>query len=413
MVSDTTGRPVITGMVPAGQASAGVREIRIVGTNLGMSGTDTNWILFGGVRPIIKEIQDSYVTIYRPQLSTDHYGGKPSIVSVTNPKMAYAPSHTTYYVESPGAFVGSYPTATFASIVAAECDNQPQENLYTTTPTKFMYKTDFSGVTQINVLTPPILIGSEFATIGAMSFGPGVRKQNLFIAAGKNYISRLYVADTISASTNKITKLAVPTTVTQLDFDEKGNLYVGGYDAVSLSGKLYVADSSVGSSVPAFTPMTGYTGGANIIKIRVVKESGNDYLYVADSLSIWKGQISGNSLTNPQVVVNLAGTALSACRITSFALDEHSSIFLCLKNSPNYSLFIKENDGSVTPFYQDSTILPNTVDKLMWGNSNFLYLISSSLTGSNASNKIYRLTLDYSDGTPRKGAPYYGRTFIR
>jgi len=398
MTTDTTGSPTITGILPAATAIAGVREITIVGANLGIKNGDTNWIYIGGVQPIIKEIQESHITIYRPSLSNDRYG-KTIDVSVTNPKLIENSSHIAYSVELPGAVVGDY--TSISTILAIACDNQASENLYTTSPGKSLYRTDFAGVSLSILLNSINLSSGEYVSMTDMSFGPGAYEKNLFFADGKNYIARTFVADTIFGN-KKYTpiKLTVPAEVSQLDFDEKGNLYVCG------NGNFYVADSSVGTSTaPTFTPMTGYTGGLNIRKIHVVKESGNDYLYVADSLGVWKCQIAGSSLVSCAQVVNLlSDPALSTCLITSFEIDEHSSIFLCLKNHPKYSLFIRENDGSITPFYYDPTILPHTVDKLVWGNSKYLYLISSSLAGA---GKIYRLTLD------RYGAPYYGRTFIR
>jgi hypothetical protein len=395
-VIDTTGRPTITGIRPATQAIAGVREITIDGTNLGIkNGTDTNWIFIGGMRPMIKDIQDSYITIYRPALSNDRYD-KSISVNVTDPKIMDRSSSMAYWVESPGSVVGDY-SSIVSSLLAVDFDKQ--ENLYVTAG-RNVYRTDFAGVTQAIVLNSVNLGSSDYTSITAMSFGPGAYERNLFIADGKSYIARIFIVDTILGIRRYIPiQLPVPAAVKQLDFDEKGNLYTGG------NGNLYVADSSVGTSAaPTFTQITGYAGGVDIIKIRVVKESSNQYLYVADSISVWKSQIAGSSLVNSTQLVNLNGTALSTCRITSFEVDENGTIFLCLRNNPRYSLFIRENDGSITPFYSDPNILPHTVDKLMWGNSKYLYLISSSLPGA---GRIYRLTLD------RNGAPYQGRTFIK
>jgi hypothetical protein len=402
VANDTTGRPTITGILPAAQAAAGAREITIIGTNLGIkNGTDTNWVFIGGVRPKIKDIQNSSITIYRPQLSTDKYD-KSILVSVTDPKMLTESSNKAYVVESPGAIAGDY--TSLSTILAADCDNQVQENLYTTAG-KNLYKTDFAGVTQSIVLNPVNLLSGDYNAATAISFGPGTHGRNIFIAVGKNYIARLYVADTL-ARTNLPIKLTVPAAVSQLDFDENGYMYTGG------DGILYVADTSVASgTAPTFTQLTGYAGGMTK-KIRVVKESGSQYLYVADSLRVWKSPVSGTSSTfNPTLLVDLiTHPELSGCTISSFELDENGSVFLCLKHHPIYSLFIREYDGSITPFYGDPNILPNTVDKLMWGNSKYLYLISSSLQsspGTFASGRIYRLILD------RNGAPYQGRKFIK
>jgi len=309
-------------------------------------------------------------------------------------------SHIAYAMELPGTVVGNY--SAMPSLLAVELDNQ--ENIYTTSA-RTVYETDFAGVTQTTLINMAEFGGptvTEYTYITAMSFGPGAYGRNLFIADGLNHISRICVLDTIW-NANRPVKLPVPGVVSQLDFDEKGNIYTAG------NGNLYFADSSVGmGTAPTFTAISGYPpiANMNLIKIRVVKESGNQYLYVADPTHVWKSQVMGvGSSFNGTLLVDLSThPELSGCTISSFEIDENSSIFLCLKNSPKYSLFICENNGSVTPFYSDPRILPNTVDKLMWGNSKYLYLISSSLSGA---GKIYRMTLD------RNGAPYQGRTFIK
>jgi hypothetical protein len=396
----TTGKPNITAITPATKAIAGVREIRIFGKNLGIkNGTDTNWVVIGGTNATIKEIiQDSVVTIYRPKLSNDHYDKNIS-VSVTDPKMLAASSSVEYYVESPGGVVGDYSTIS-SPLLAVDFDKQ--ENLYTTAG-KNLYKTDFAGVTQSIILNPVNLLSSDYNSITAMSFGPGAYGRNLFIAVGKNYIARIYVVDTLDRN-DKPVKLTVPAVVSQLDFDENGNMYTGG------NGNLYITDSAGTSAAPTFTPISGYEG-VNIIKIRVVKESGNQFLYVADSTYVWKSQLGGSSLIKGTPLVDLSThSELSGCTISSFEVDENGSIFLCLKNHPKYSLFIRENDGSIAPFYNDPNILPKTVENLTWGNSKYLYLMSSSLQsspGTYVAGRIYRMTLD------RNGAPYQGRSFIK
>jgi hypothetical protein len=104
-------------------------------------------------------------------------------------------------------------------------------------------------------------------------------------------------------------------------------------------------------------------------------------------------------------------SGLNNCYISSFAIDEFGNIYMCLRNHQKYSLFVREADGSVTPFYTDENILPNTVEKLIWGNSRYLYLSSSSLhalgsTLTDAPGRIYRMAMD------RNGAPYQGRKFL-
>ena len=242
---DVSGKPTITGIAPAAGAVGGVREITINGTNLGVVNGDTNLVYFGAVRPLIKEIHDSYITIYRPRLSNDHYD-RTITVSVTNPNLLTVSSSFSYNVQAPGALAGDY-SAPQSPLLAVEFDNQTTaENCYATAG-KTLYKTDFAGVTQITVLNAVALLSGDYNAITAMAFGPGSFGRNLFISVGKNYIARIAVFDTINKN-NKPIKLTLPAVVSQLDFDANGNIYIAG------NGNLYVADTSVGNSAaPIFT----------------------------------------------------------------------------------------------------------------------------------------------------------------
>jgi hypothetical protein len=405
-VINTSGKPTITSMTPASGAVGGVREITINGSNLGLkNGTDTNWIFIGGVRPFIKEIHDSYVTIFRPRLSNDHYD-KTISVSVTDPTLLTESSNFTYSVETPGVVVGDYASLVTSALVSVDFDIQ--ENLYAAVAAKGVVKTDFAGVTQTPVLNSGNLLSGDYAAVSAMSFGPGSYQRNLFIAVGKNYIARIAVFDTLNRTGTKYAapvKLTVPAAVIGLDFDENGNMYTVG------NGNFYIADTSVGNSAaPTFTAISGYAGVTNLIKIRVVKVSGVQNIYIADSTHVWKSQLTGTTLVMGTPLVDLSAHAeLSGCTLSSFDVDEFGSLFLCVRKNPKYSLFFRESDGSITPYYKDPSILPNTADRIVWGNGKYLYLISSALqsSGSFVAGRVYRLTLD------RNGAPYQGRTFIK
>jgi len=132
---------------------------------------------------------------------------------------------------------------------------------------------------------------------------------------------------------------------------------------------------------------------------------------VGDSLNIWRSQInSDGSLSGKEVLLNLSSIpGLSTYFISSFDIDENGSIYLCI-NHPTYKVFFRENETSVTPYYYDTGILPNTVNLLAWGTDRYLYLISSSLRQSGstlyASERLYRMTQD------KNGAAYQGRNFI-
>jgi hypothetical protein len=399
---DTTGRPTITGITPVSGAIAGVREITISGSSLGIkNGTDTPWVMIGGVHPIIKQITNAFITMYRPKLSNDHYD-KSIYVSVTEPKMMTISSSMTYSVQTPGVVTGDYSVEGTMPLGGSDFDSL--ENIYTVV-NKSCYKIDFAGVTRTQLLNAGNFTSSNDANSPPfICFGPGSNNKNLFVVpAGKSFIFRLAVYDTMN-SKNKAVKLPVPSAVNTMDFDDQGNVYTAG------DGNLYVADKSVGDSLaPIFTSISGYAGVTSLKKIRVVSSGSNKYIYIADSLHVWKGQLTGTSLAMGSPVVDLnSHSELHGCSISSFEVDVNGSIFLCLLHYPKFSLFFAETDGSITPFYSDPNILPNTVDKLVWGNSNYLYLFSSTLqSGSSyAAGRVYRMVLD------RNGALYGGRKFV-
>jgi hypothetical protein len=410
MKLDTAGKPAVTGFTPSlanGGAVPGVREIRINGRNF----TSSDWVSIGGVSATIKSVQSNVITIYRPSLSNDHYD-KAINVSVINPKKYTADSSSTYVVGSPGAFVGDYSTSNFTqALTSFEFDKQ--ENIYMGVANKNVIKIDFAGVTQTTGLSQGNLLSGSYANITSLSYGPGVEGRNMYIAVGQNTISRIAVFDTLNRVGSKYTtpvKLTVPSAVYAIEFDEKGNLYAAG------NAGLYVADSSVGqSAAPAFATVSGYSGVTNVKGLRWVKTTSATYLYIADSMHVWKGQLnSTNALTMNAPVVDLTGvtdTTLRKCYISSMEVDINGNILLCLKNYPNYSLFFVESNGSLTPYYNNTTILPSTLDKLLWGNDRspnptYLYLMSSSINGLYTANRVYRMSMD------RAGAPHQGRKFI-
>ena len=389
----TTDDPAISGVSPAGVAVAGVsgRIIKIYGKNLGVkNGTDTDWVYIGGQRAIIKEIvQNTSITIARPLLSAGKYGSK-IVLSVTNPKAIDTSSSVEYMVESPGSLVGDY-ASIVATMMAVDFDND--ENIYIVAGRQ-VWRNDFSGVTLTQLLGTANLV-SDFRGTTDARFGPGSPGKVLYVAVGKNYIYSVR-ADTASTSIKPVKGGTLPAVVTKLDFDADGNLYAGGSEGIF---KINTTDGSVSSNL-------GFAGTV-IKQIRIF----NGNIYVADSVRIWKCQLGGSTLDPGNPIVDLtSNSSLNSCRISSFTLDEGGSLYLCLRNHPKYSVFVRENDGTITPFYDDENILPKTVEQLVWANSGNLYLISNSLPGATAgifsSNRVYQMKMD------RKGAPYLGRNFM-
>jgi hypothetical protein len=390
----TSNDPAITSISPANIAVAGIsgRVIKIYGKNLGVkNGTDTDWVYIGGQRAIIKEIvQNTSITIARPMLSAGKYGNK-IVLSVTNPKAIDTSSSVGYVVETPGSLLGDYSNIV-ANMMAVDFDND--ESIYIVAGRQ-LWRNDISGVTLTQLLGTSSLVGDFRGTTDAR-FGPGSPGKVLYIAVGKNYFYSVR-ADTSSTTIKAVKSTTIPSVVTKLEFDTDGNLYAGGSEGIF---KINTTDGSVSSNL-------GFAGTV-IKQIRIF----NNNIYIADSLHIWKCQLGGSTLDPGNPVVDLtSNTGLSSCRISSFAIDDGGNLYLCLKNHPKYSVFVREDDGSITPFYDDENILPKTVEQLVWANSGNLYLISNSLAGATAAtyspNRIFLMKMD------RKGAPYLGRNFLK
>lgn len=381
-----TNNSSITEITPAGEALGGVREIRISGQNLGVkNGSDSDWVYIGGRRAVIKEIiGNETIVVHRPQLANSNYDTK-IYISVTAPNAIDTSSNIEYVVESPGEVVGDYGNV-FSELMALDFDNQ--ENIYIVS-NRAVYRNDPLGILFSQILTT-LNLPVAYRRITDARFGPGTPGLNLYTANGTNIINSVRV-DTASTSTRPIAVDTLPAPVIKLEFNENGDLYAGGNDGIFL--------------VNGGPQSLGFAG-LNIKTIRIF----NGYMYVADSLNVWKSPIlSDGSLGVSEPLVNISGNPdLSGCLISSIELDIDGSIYICLRNHSQYSLFFRESDGSITPYYYDQNILPRTVEQLTFGRDGHLYLISSSLRVGTQwqAGRVFRMNLN------RNGAPYYGRQFL-
>lgn len=395
-----TNDPVITGVSPAGIALGGVREIQISGQNLGIKDSDTDWVYIGGVRATIKEIiQGNAIIVYRPQLAEGNYG-TPIQINVTAPKAIDTSSSVEYMVENPGETVGNYST-NFGGNAFLAVDFDNLENIYIAT-SRAVWRNDPSGNTLAQMAGN--FPRNPFASISDAKLGPGTPGINMYLACGTNTIYRVR-ADSVQTGTVRPAAVdTLPGNVSKLDFDVNGNIYSAG------SGGVFLTNLANGSTSQSL----GYDGSTNVKGLRVIYLGSTRYLYIGDSLNIWRNQInSDGTLGGQESLVNIGSLPnLSGCFINSFDIDENGGVYLSVRNHLTYNVFFRGNDGSVTPYYYDAGILPNTVDLLAWGSGRYLYLISSSLrqpppnANLYASGRLYRMSQD------KNGAPYQGRNFL-
>jgi len=311
---------------------------------------------------------------------------------VTAPGSIDTSANADYMVESPGAAVGDYVNV-LARLMAIDIDKQ--ENVYIIAG-RAAWRNTPSGVGLTQMLGTANLPG-DFRSTTDGKFGPGDPGLIMYVAVGQPFFYSVRV-DTADTRIRTVKGPTLPAPVTKLDFDENGNLYAGG------SGGIFMINVTSG----IVSQNLGYQGTL-IREIRIY----NGYIYVADSLNIWRSQIAGDgSLGGQTSLVNLNNNpGLNTCAISSFTIDESGNLYLCLRHHPIYSVFVRENDGSITPFYYNENILPNTVEQLIWGNGRHVYLSSKSLSGATAgsfaSSRIFRMAMD------RNGAPFQGRKYLK
>jgi len=377
-----TKGPVITSVDPGGIAVAGVRVITLTGTNF-LAG-DTTWVTVGNnLSPIIKSMTDTKIEIYRPpnvgtlDIKVLYPYTIDSVAKVSN-----------YYIEAPVDSIQSFTAGsglpnffsmeidkngTYWTCSARRIDTVSADGLFFG-----MYKDRFHG------------LGSAFSNFTDFKFGRG---GFLYALVGRADIYRISTAIADSSKSPEVYASLPGDIASKLDFDEQGNIYVGG------SSGLYVVTPIPDSTGTVVS--TGLYNGITFTEVRVF----NNNVYVSDEKNIWRSSITGSgTVGSPELLLNLNNdpNGLDTCDIASFNIDIDGRVYICLLNNSKYNLFVLENDGSVTPFYVDD-ILPLSVKQILWGyNSKYLYLNRS---GINNGIRIYRI------GMEKIGAPNYGRNF--
>lgn len=400
--------PAITSVSPAIEAVAGVREIQIRGKNFNFGGSDTN-ICIGGIKPLvkpsIKSKSDSMITIYRPNLTQDEYG-KTVILDVTNPTAVALSATAQYIFDSPGNTVGDYGTNSgiFNSSAIGIMDFDKQDNAYVI-QSALLCKIDPSGASQTIIYGVPSKNAAlaDYKAATDFKFAPSGNAPMGLFACKKSYLYNFRLDSSIFT---KIAPKGLTANIIKFDYNDDGLIY-----AADDAGGIWKIDMGVTGADTTATKLV--TKFPNLKEIHIT----GGYFYMTDGVTIQKSQISNGDLGSATVLVDLTKlSGLSNQVINSFAIDENHNLFICLGNSatvttglPNYSIYYQENGSSVVePFYFDTGILPNSVEHIMWGHSNYLYLISNSLkssSGTFVSGRVFRMALD------RNGAPSKERTY--
>ncbi len=384
--------PLITSIVPADSAAAGIREIKINGTNFSAN-KHLNRIYFNNLEGKIKSSTENEIVLYRPPV----FGDSIIISLEVHGSLQYAKK--AYKIEQPisaydnSAILNTRPSDPLMSI---EIDRN--ETYIYLAKAYFIYRVPIDGgsIEQYKRFS-----GADFTRIYDIKFGPG---GYLYIAASKNKIWRTQGEAGTSAETYVTLPSAVGV-VDKIEFDQHGNLYTGktkGLFVINTNKTVFNSNR--------------YTSNFTFSDLKVF----SDYIYINASYNgsdasipkkaIWRNRIfhtngQVDSVGQNEIVLNLSSHPQYAnAIISSFTLDADGSLYLCLKTDNQICpLFIAEG-GSLEPYYYDA-ILPQKVDQIIWGQGRYLYLnrgVSSYIQSDSA--QLFRV------GMVKTGAPYLGRT---
>jgi hypothetical protein len=374
-VSTYPASPIITGISPADSMVAGIREVTITGQNF-VTDTSLMSVFFGSQKAIIKSATPSSLVIHRPSISGS------IVVKIEIPTALGIPT-IPYKVQVPMVKFGFFELIARAFYVM-EMDRY--DNVWIGSR-RYIYKVTPDGF-NTTIFMKDNLIKSALAEPTDMRFGPGGL---LYMAFKATKI--IYTVNPADDTQGPATYVTFPNNAEKMDFDQNGNLFAGKADG------LYRVDN-ITKEVTA----TGhYKNNYPIVDIRVF----NHYVYVASDSCISKTIINadGSLGSSDELVVDVFNNpAVHQCSINSFTIAADGTIYLGLKGHPDYSIFVLENDGSVTPFYFDNNILPNKVEQMFWSNGRQLFLFNGKAQTSDAARSVNKMGID------KNGAPYLGRT---
>jgi hypothetical protein len=379
--------------LPLNSAIAGVREITIIGKF--SKNIDSNWIYCGSQKATIKRLSANADTIvfYRPP-------GNGSYINIVTPA-AKSLARYTYSLENPVIPFDISGLGTYLLMEQGANDTVwvvLQGYIYKVTPDGLSLPILFKDTSYFK--QRPVTAPFYRKFFSDIKFGPRGSLYVTLIGTGSGQRS-LYCINPDSSNPVVYTSSLVktPTDTAKMVYDGNGNFYIGikssGLSLVRGSPTSLIADAVIS---------TGDYSNFSFVEIHIF----NGYLYAADFGRIVRSPINtdGTVGTEKIPVIDLStqtDTIVRSCTLSSFHIANDGTIFVSLINNSNYSLFILEN-GTLTPYYRDNTILPTRVDQILWGkDSRYLYL-SRGKFGLATSGRLYKVGMAKNDGTPFYGA---------
>jgi len=385
----TKPKPAITALEPAGGTFAGIGRMKIVGQNLSTVLAE-NHVFFNGQPGTIHELNGNEMIVQCANVVGD------SVKIQLRVDGAYElyTHEDGYKLETA---VIPYKAVTKDYDITGLCVDK-DENLYA------LRKDGTQGriikMTSTDSTTFEEIGKAAFSIAYGMKVGPN---GTIFVLRNNTIIYRLPAGS--NKDTNLETFARVKQRVSDLDFDQNGNLFVGG------SGKvIYRVNPTTADTMTVAT----YTDN-NIVALRVY----NGFLYVVTDYTgtntsavqegIYRNQIldSDGHLGPAELMFDWAAYSGGIYGINTITFDQNGILFAGLDGGNAISA-INLATGVVTPYYTEVLTTPSSY--FAWGNSYYLY-VNRHNNEDETKRAILRVAMSSSVGIsqPIFGAPTYGR----
>ncbi len=358
--------PVISGVIPANEALAGVTEVTINGSNFS-SVKEENFVFFGTVQAAVLQASSTQLVVKAPALIKNSLDLKISVQGVEN----FSNIVKYNLLEAVGVYYAFSKGVDDPMTVAVD----KNENV-------FVYVKD-KGVKKIS--TDGKL--TDFAPRGAESFffdmkvGP-----NNIIYGTRNLRAIFQVSEGVASSTYVVFPTGI--SIITLDFDINKNIWAAGG-----GGNLY--------SVTPTKDITAIAIDYTVSALRVY----NGYLYVAGKKdseeAIYRYKINSNtSLGNKEKYFDIgAKYGLNKVQVGAITFAEDGDLIIGTDQTDS---FIVVNSGGTASSLYPGLINP-IVKSLTWGTKKNLFYIREYTDAGTILHSLVRVDMQ------KLSAPYYGR----
>ena len=365
--------PIVSSVEPAQGAFAGIDTLTITGQYFS-DNISENLVYFNGMLGNVVEATSTTIGVVPPNLVSDSV----QISVAVQGAFVFGKYENLYTLSA--AVLEYGPFDQFTDIYSLDLDRQ--ENVIVS-----MNATPDAQFWIVDTNQDSAVWSSALAKASGMKMGP---TGSVYFV---NYQRFLYRDEQGTEKENTEIFKRLNGNATDLDFDENGNLFVGGTGSTIDHVDIYNEDGLTDGVTEAKNLDT-----LDIISLKVF----NNFLYVltatvSSDQALYKIPILDNTgvLGDLELVFDWSNYTNYEASALCFTLSESGDIFIGSDWS-SQPLTIIQN-GSAGGFY--NTILTAPIIYMAWGNENYLYVINKT----EETNRVQRID------TRTTGAEYYGR----